>query len=86
MQTGHFQDGVEGNLWYEVSSAQESARLLDAIETCAKRRAGVSLFLSAIESSSVEMMNVVLEGIKDRVEDPKVTWFERGAVGVNSVR
>lgn len=72
MQTGDFRDEVPYGTWYDVRSAEEAARLLDAIETCAKRRAGVSLYLSAIESGCLEMMSVVLDGIKDRVQDAKV--------------
>lgn len=71
-KTGHFRDEASHGIWSATISAEEKSRLLDTIKRCGEKRPGTSLFLSAIESGSREMISVVLEGIKDLVQDQQV--------------
>ena len=52
------------NSWFLVSRNEEKARLSEAVEMCAKSP-GTPLFLCAVESGSLKMINGVLDGMKN---------------------
>lgn len=57
-----------------TDSDEEATRLVGAIEKCAKRGTGVSLFLSAIRSGVTDMIKAVVAGIEAHVPAVKVSF------------
>lgn len=75
-QAATFPDGHPVGKWYSTGSTPSvldaHSRISGVVRLCARRRTGVSLFLSAVMSGKVAMIRVVAEGIRALVPEPEV--------------